>query len=139
VTALLLAHAGATLLLTGLIWFVQVVHYPLFGLAGATGFRGYAEAHSRRTTWVVGPPMLVEAATAALLVIADPRALTVVGAALLALVWLSTAVLQVPCHARLGAGFEAAVHARLVRTNWLRTVAWTGRAAIAVALVAERM
>ncbi|HEX2205610.1 MAG TPA: hypothetical protein VHG91_20025 [Longimicrobium sp.] len=43
------------------------------------------------------------------------------------MVWLSTALLQVPMHGRLERGFDAAAHRRLVATNWVRTVAWTAR------------
>ena len=60
---LLLLNAAATLFMTGLIWFVQVVHYPLFGSVGDGGFDRYAALHARRTTWVVGPPMLLELVT----------------------------------------------------------------------------
>ena len=59
-----LAHVAATLFMVGLIWFVQIVHYPLFGSVGRGGFAGYSQAHSRLTGFVVGPPMLVEAGTA---------------------------------------------------------------------------
>ena len=52
----LLAHAAATLYMVGLIWFVQVVHSPLFSRVGADGFVPYAAAHGVLTTWVVGPP-----------------------------------------------------------------------------------
>jgi hypothetical protein len=44
---------------------------------------------------------------------------------LIALVIVSTVVWQAPAHDRLAHGFDAAVHAKLVRTNWIRTVAWT--------------
>jgi hypothetical protein len=60
----LLAHAAATLFMVGLIWFVQVVHYPLFSRVGSDAFVPYAAAHGVLTTWVVGPPMLLEFATA---------------------------------------------------------------------------
>lgn len=63
-THLLLAHAAATWAMVGLIWFVQVVHYPLFAAVDAAESPVYARLHQRRTTWVVGPPMLVERATA---------------------------------------------------------------------------
>ena len=56
------------------------------------------------------------------------------GLALLAVIWLSTALVQVPLHRRLQGGFDAAAHRRLVRTNWLRTAAWTLRAALALRL-----
>jgi hypothetical protein len=36
--------------------------------------------------------------------------------------------LQVPLHTRLARGFDPAAHRQLVRTNWLRTLAWTLRA-----------
>jgi hypothetical protein len=33
-------------------------------------------------------------------------------------------------HAVLGRGFDDAAHERLVTTNWIRTLAWSARAAI---------
>ena len=134
--ALTLGHAAATLAMAGLIWFVQLVHYPLFPLAAKPSFSTFARQHQRRTSWVVAPLMLVEAATALLLLLRQTGAWTVAGAALLGVVWLSTALVQVPLHRRLERGFDPASATALVRTNWLRTVAWTGRAAVAVALVA---
>ncbi len=57
------AQVASTLTMFGVIWFVQVVHYPLFARVGADGFAHYASLHATRTTWVVAPPMLVELAT----------------------------------------------------------------------------
>ena len=135
-TGLLLANALGTLVMTGLAWFVQLVHYPLFRLIPADGFAAYEREHVRRTSWVVVPTMLLEATAAALLVAVQPEALTVAGVLLLAIVWASTFGLQVPAHARLEHGFDGAVHARLVGTSWIRTLAWSGRATIALALLA---
>ena len=71
----LLAHVAATLFMVGVIWFVQVVHHPLFSRVGPEKFSLYSEAHSRLTTYVVGPPMLVEAVgTLSCSSSADPRA-----------------------------------------------------------------
>ena len=135
----LFVHAFATLWMVGLVWFVQVVHYPLFAQVGTQAFADYEAAHCRRTNWVVGPPMLAEAATALWLVVAAPAGvpsiLTSTGIVLLGLVWLSTALLQVPRHSQLAAGFDAGAHRALVATNWIRTVAWTARGAIALALL----
>ena len=60
---LLSLHLAATAVMTGLIWFVQVVHYPLFAAVGAEQFVAYEVAHQRRTSFVVGLPMLVEGLT----------------------------------------------------------------------------
>jgi hypothetical protein len=127
--------------MVGLIWFVQLVHYPQFGGVGRAEFRTYAQEHQRRTTWVVGPPMLVEAITGLWLALAPPtlagRAPFVAGGALLALVWLSTALLQVPQHRVLARGYDGATHRTLVATNWMRTVGWTLRGALVLWLAAR--
>jgi hypothetical protein len=61
---LLIFHGAATLYMTGVIWFVQIVHYPLFSRVGQPGFSEYAREHVRRTGRVVAGPMLVELASA---------------------------------------------------------------------------
>ena len=92
---LLLANAVSTLTLTGLIWFVQVVHYPLFAEVGRADFRAYEREHRRRTGWVVGMPMLVELATSAALVLRPPPGMpvvvTVIGLAVAGAIMASTA------------------------------------------------
>jgi hypothetical protein len=138
---LLLSHAAATLTMVGLIWFVQVVHYPLFALASESRFERFAAEHQRRTSLVVMPLMVTEGLTAAAILLAPPlglgRGLAWLGALLLAVIWLSTALLQVPEHRRLSGGFDSLAVRRLVASNWLRTVAWTVRGWLALELVAR--
>lgn len=127
-----LAHITATLYMTGLIWFVQIVHYPLFSRVGNAEFPAYEQRHTVLTTWVVGPPMLVEGITALILFWLRPGGVTGaqlwIGVGLLAVIWISTAFVQVPCHDVLSQEFDKTAHQRLVRTNWLRTLAWSSRA-----------
>ena len=52
------------------------------------------------------------------------------GASLVGVIWLSTAFLQVPMHDRLQARHSIVDAKRLVGTNWVRTVAWSLRAAL---------
>jgi len=133
--SIFLANIVATSYMTGLIWFVQVVHYPLFGSVGTNQFTEYEQQHTALTTWVVAPPMLIEGVTAVLLLWRRPTGVPSWqawgGVALVAFLWLSTAWIQVPCHETLSQGFDAAVHQQLVLTNWLRTVAWSMRALLA--------
>lgn len=140
---LLLAHVGATFFMVGLIWFVQIVHYPLFDQVGREIFSAYETAHTRLTTYVVGPPMLIEAITAGLLLWLRPSGVMPwqvwLGAGLLAIVWLSTAFLQVPQHNILSVGFDPAAYRTLVATNWLRTVAWSLRGLLALSMIAGAM
>ena len=128
---LLMIHLASTLFMTGVIWFVQVVHYPLFSMIGRSVFPACEVRHAALTARIVGSPMLVELATALLLFWIRPAEVSTwnmsIGLALLIVIWLSTALVQVPCHQALKRGFGAAVHQRLVRTNWVRTVAWSLR------------
>lgn len=127
-----LVHFSATLFLVGLIWTIQWVHYPLFDHVGPDGFAAYEAEHSRRITPLVGPLMLLELATAVMLTFgyAPPwfsREIAVAGLLALVAIWLSTALLQVPCHNRLLQAFDRDVIRLLVLTNWIRTLLWTAR------------
>lgn len=127
----LLSNVASTLTLVGLIWFVQVVHYPQFARVGAERFTKYQSEHVRLTTWVVALPMMVEAVTSVALVWKPPsQDLEVacwVGLSLVMLIWGSTALLQVPRHNALAIGFDTNAHRGLVSSNWIRTVAWSMR------------
>ena len=132
---LLLVQAVASAAMCGIIWFVQVVHYPLFARSGGDD-RGFAVENQRRTARVVIPFMLAEGITAASCVwnppAGVPRSLTVFGLAAVGVLWLSTGLIQMPLHARLAReGHAHDAVAALVRSNWLRTVLWTLRAGLA--------
>ncbi|MCU0706485.1 MAG: hypothetical protein MUF18_21220 [Fimbriiglobus sp.] len=126
-----LAHLAATLFMVGVIWFVQVVHYPL--MAGQTP--EYAREHQRRTGWVLGPVMLVELGTAVALAGIAPTWASVGGLVLLVAVWASTWGVQVPCHRKLLNKPDPTALHRLVATNWVRTALWTTRGGLAVVLI----
>jgi hypothetical protein len=132
---LLLVHAATTLIMVGIIWFVQIVHYPLFSRVGEAAFSEYERHHARRTGWVVAMPMFLELGTAIATVWVIGGALAWCGLSLLAIAWVSTGLWQVPAHRRLEGGFDAATHRRLLKTNWVRTVAWSARGIIACALL----
>ena len=124
---------AATAFMVGLIWFVQLVHYPLMAAVGADQFQVYEAEHQRRTSWIVGPVMLVELGLAVASVLWPSRGdqgLMIVGLVLLVLIWISTALLQVPAHRSLANHFSEHAHRKLVQTNWIRTVAWTLRAVL---------
>lgn len=131
---LLILNAAATFFMTGLIWMVQAVHYPLFAQVGSASFIDYERQHAIRISFIVAPVMLLELVTAASLLAVRPRYIpawaAVAGLALVMLLWLSTLLLQSPRHGRLAMGFDAAVLSSLIATNWIRTAGWTLRSAL---------
>ena len=62
-----LIQAGATLMMAGITWFAQVVHYPLLGLVGSETFVAYQTANMDQTTLIVGPLIAAEGVTALML------------------------------------------------------------------------
>ena len=132
---LLLLNFALACALTGLIWLVQVVHYPGLMLVGRAEFARYHLAHTRRMGYVVAAPMVAELGLALWLAwVAYPEwgaGLALGQLALVAVVWLATFLLAVPFHNRLAAeGYNYIALDGLTRTNWLRTLAWTTRAAL---------
>ncbi|MFO0979052.1 MAG: hypothetical protein U0996_21765 [Planctomycetaceae bacterium] len=138
-TSLLIAQTLSTFYMVGVIWFVQIVHYPMFAFVGVEQFPAWEQRNVVLTTWIVGPGMLVEAISAVGLFFVSslmvPRRLAVAGVLLLAMIWLSTHFLQVPCHDRLASGFDSNVHQMLVRSNWLRTLFWALRGLLVIGLL----
>ncbi len=120
--------------LTGLIWTVQVVHYPSFGLVPKAAWPAFHAAHTRRMSYVVLVPMVLELVLAGWLAWAGRAALPH-GAgwwslALVGLVWAVTFFVSVPFHNRLAKEYDYIAIDGLTRTNWLRTLAWTARLAL---------
>ncbi len=119
----------------GLIWTVQLVSYPGLLLVPPEQFPAAHRAQSRRITWVVVPLFIMEIAAclAWLYLLPDTRTawhFSVV--ACVAAAWTSTFLIQIPLHHRLSRHPEITVLRRLIATNWIRTIAWTGKAGLMV-------
>ena len=124
----------------GLIWYVQLVHYPMFSRFGPDAFRATMLEHQNRTTLIVAPVMLVELASGVWLLFSDvlPREVSLLNLAGLAVIWVATGFVQVPLHQRLLARLDPGLIQALVLTNWVRTLAWTARTVGLFALLARR-
>ena len=127
----LLLHAASTWFMVGLIWTIQLVHYPLFARVGSDGFTAYEADHTRRMGWVLALPATLEVLTGGLLVWDRPEGvplwIVIASGFLLFLIWLVTIAVQVPHHTSLSAGFDLGRIHSLVASNWSRTLLWTAR------------
>ena len=141
INLILLANFVATCLMTGVIWFVQWVHYPLLASVPVDRAVETAIEHQRRTGQVLAIPMAVEGFTTLGLLISRPESVQIFwpwfGAVLLAVALGSTVFVSVPLHAKMATNPTADVGRRLVVTNWLRTVAWSLRAVVCSAMILQ--
>lgn len=118
------------LFMTGLIWIVQLVHYPSFRFIAHNEFLKFSSFHQNRISLIVAPVMLIEAVTATILVFLETpevfywiNLLGVIG------IWLVTITLSMPQHNRLSKEFSIDAINKLIDTNWLRTFLWSLRSA----------
>ena len=132
------AHNFATMYMTGLIWFVQLVHYPSFRNVPEQGYPQFALSHQKDTSLAVIPAMLVELGTGFLFCMNIYRPATLswhfaIGLfGMTLLIWASTFLLQVPMHNILGQKYHGRAIEILVKTNWIRTLLWTARSFLIV-------
>lgn len=140
---ILLVNLAATWTMIGIIWFVQLVHYPLFSQIGQDAFQEYQLAHIQRTSQLVLVPMFIEAGTAGMLLLDTPDAIplwaALLGAVLVGVIWLFTLIVEVPYHNSLTQGYDEAAIQRLVRSNWIRTLLWSGRGMLVLWMLAKLM
>ncbi len=125
--ALLLLHLALTAAMAGLIWFVQIIHYPLYREVPEVAFHDYQQRHLRGAGPLIAPLMVLELLTLGLVLWKAPHPLFFASGVVLAAIWLSTFLLQVPLHRRLEAQRDEAAIGRLIGTNWIRTTGWTLR------------
>ncbi|WP_201985925.1 hypothetical protein [Hymenobacter rubidus] len=140
---LVLLNFAVAAYLTGLIWTVQMVHYPSFGKVPKEAWAAFHAAHTRRMSYVVMAPMVLELGLAMWLAGAGraelPGGTGWWSLGLVLLIWAVTLFISVPFHNRLEKGFDYIAIDGLTRTNWLRTLAWTARAVLLGWLVARAL
>jgi hypothetical protein len=123
----LVTHFLLCAYMTGVIWLIQLVHYPSFQRINAGEFRAFHSTHTRFLGLLVGPAMVGELVSAAVLA-STWEPLWILNFALVLALWGATFFMSVPLHNTLAAGRDPRAMDRLVLTNWPRTCIWTVRA-----------
>lgn len=131
---LLLLTFASCLFMTGVIWVIQLVHYPSFFFVSDYWFADFHHFHTRSIILIVGPAMAVELGTAISLSFFYfsqlPLAFNIAQCVLVLLTWAITGLRFVPLHDQLGIKNEPETIDKLVANNWSRTVGWTARSIV---------
>ena len=119
--------------MTGVIWIIQLIHYPSFRFIDFKEFLNFQKFHTTTITFVVGPMMTLEIFSALyLLIINDFSAFWIIQMIVLVAIWLCTTFLSVPLHTLLAQLHISDIERLqvtqiLVKTNWPRTLLWSFR------------
>ena len=126
---MLVLHLIATSVMVGVIWVIQLVHYPSFHFIELKQYTDFQRFHMSRISYVVIPAMFTELFTLILIVISMDQIdnLVLASAILLIFIWLMTAVFFSGVHQKLTLGYDQTVVDKLVKLNWGRTLLWTLR------------
>jgi len=115
-------------LLTGVIWTIQIVHYPSFHYIDKLSFTNFHHFHERRISIIVMPLMLIELTTSTVLYINNMSSIVfALNLLIVVLIWCSTFFVQVPIHSILSEKKDKKLIEKLVNTNWIRTFLWSMR------------
>ena len=115
-------------LLTGVIWTIQIVHYPSFHYIDKLSFVNFHQFHERRISIIVMPLMILELISSVALYFNDMSNHTfLLNLIIVGLIWCSTFFIQVPIHNILSQKKDNMMIEKLVNTNWIRTFLWSMR------------
>jgi hypothetical protein len=141
--AALVLNLLATWTMVGVIWFVQLVHYPLLAVVPVESASTIAVDHQRRTAWVVMISMTVEGFSTLALMRWVPEGVATwlpwANGVFLAIALGCTVLLSVPRHARMAENPTPTIGRELVVTNWPRTIAWTICGALTATMTFSRL
>ncbi len=122
-----LVHLFSSAALFLLIWFVQIVHYPLFRFLDEENFHESMIFHQRSISFIVMPLMLVELVICLYhAYLGQDLSYPILGVVII--IWLTTFFISVPLHNKLLLGKDDAVIDKLINSNWIRTLLWTLKA-----------
>ena len=126
---IILINLILSLIAVGLIWTIQLVHYPSMQFISKDKFIDFHNFHSLRISLIAMPLMGLELITSFLLLYNNLensiQILFLVNFIIVLLIWLSTFMIQVPFHKILSKGKDSNIISKLTLSNWLRTFLWT--------------
>ncbi|MGK0367234.1 MAG: hypothetical protein ACI9QD_000368 [Thermoproteota archaeon] len=132
-------HLSSCLLMTGVIWMVQIVHYPTFKFIDYKSFTLFSAFHAKSISSIVIPLMLIEIATAAILIIQFPGIALFINFILLLITWGVTFLVSMPLHKELQRQQSTRSIEKLINSNWVRTSLWTLRSVFLWTLIARSL
>ena len=125
----LLGHLIFTSIMTGVIWVIQIVHYPSFHFIEKELYTAFQKFHMNKISIIVIPIMLAELITGMMLFLdrSSKSPFLIISFVILVLIWLITGVFFSKAHNELMTGYQKLVVNQLVVMNWIRTLLWTLR------------
>ena len=125
-------HFLSTSLMVGIIWVIQLLHYPAFHFIKESDYVEFQHFHMERISFIVVPVMVLELFSAFMLVYYIQSNLLILCLIILLFIWLITFIFFTKLHQSLLGGYDKTIVDKLVRINWSRTILWSIRLIILI-------
>lgn len=139
-SSIFLINIFTALFAAGLIWTIQLVHYPSMRFVSKNEFESFHYFHQKRISIIAMPLMAIELISSIILLLQNfennTSLIFKINFMIIILIWFSTFFMQVPLHQKLSKGKNDILIDKLVFTNWFRTVLWTLRSILMLFLLA---
>ena len=118
-------HFLSTSLMVGIIWVIQLLHYPTFHFIEQSDYVEFQHFHMQRISFIVVPVMIIELLSGFMLVYYFRSNLLILCLIILLVIWSITFVFFTKLHQSLLGGYDKIIVDKLVQINWSRTVLWS--------------
>lgn len=129
----LLIHAMITFAMTGIIWFVHLIHYPVMNALDWQR-ETFEKIHWQKTMKIAVIMLILELGTGILFVLFHPvkipSSLPISGLLLIVLIWVNTWWMCVPSHCQLKQQYNENSLQKLMKANKWRAILWSLRSVI---------
>ena len=136
---LFMIHLVSTSFMVGVIWIVQLVHYPTFLFIDEQKSNDFQKFHMSRISYIVMPAMTTELFSGIYIYIYSNMAidsnLFLLALTILIINWIITALVFVKMHNKLLINYKIEIISLLVKWNWLRTLLWSVRLILLLRMV----
>ena len=125
---LLTTHLTSTSIMVGIIWVIQLVHYPSFKYVKDSDYIIFQKYHMSNISYIVFPSMFTELITSLLIFFSGEKSfLFMLSMICISLIWVITGVLFTKFHSTLQKGKDLKMIEKMIKANWIRTLLWTMR------------
>ena len=122
-------HFLSTSIMVGVIWVIQLLHYPSFHFVQKSDYPKFQQFHMSRISLIVIPAMIIEFITGILMLQFgfSSNFLFISSLVILITIWGITFIFFTKMHQVLISGYNEIIVNRLISINWSRTLLWSLR------------
>ena len=122
-------------ILLGLILVIHFVHYKSFNFIDIEKFVEFHKFHTKNISFLVIPLMIIEVVISIIICYFYFSILSLINLSLVALIWITTFLLQVPSHNKLSTGKSITEIEKLVSGIVFRVYLWVFKAIVSTLII----